>query len=85
MDLTGKTVMPAIIDAHKHLAVTRDALVDQLQHFAYYGIGATMSTTEVASLRCFPDNQQWSQIKITRLRRWTEFITRNLGRRLIRL
>ena len=43
MDLTGKTVMPAIIDAHKHLAVTRDALVDQLQHFAYYGIGTTMS------------------------------------------
>src|SRR5207245_6634986 len=39
VDLTGKTVMPAIIDAHKHLAVTRDALVDQLQHFAYYGIG----------------------------------------------
>ena len=43
VDLTGKTVMPAIIDAHKHLAVTRDALVDQLQHFAYYGIGGTMS------------------------------------------
>src|SRR5438067_929752 len=43
VDLSGKTVMPAIIDAHKHLAVTRDALVDQLQHLAYYGIGATMS------------------------------------------
>jgi imidazolonepropionase-like amidohydrolase len=43
VDLTGKTVIPAIIDAHKHLAVTRDALVDQLQHFAYYGIGTTMS------------------------------------------
>jgi imidazolonepropionase-like amidohydrolase len=43
VDLSGKTVIPAIIDAHKHLAVTRDALVDQLQHFAYYGIGGTMS------------------------------------------
>jgi imidazolonepropionase-like amidohydrolase len=43
VDLTGKTVMPAIIDAHKHLAVTRDALVDQLQHFAYYGVGVAMS------------------------------------------
>jgi len=43
VDLSGKTVIPAIIDAHKHLAVTRDALVDQLQHFAYYGIGSTMS------------------------------------------
>src|SRR6266699_819523 len=43
VDLTGKTVIPAIIDAHKHLAVTRDALVDQLQHFAYYGVGVAMS------------------------------------------
>jgi imidazolonepropionase-like amidohydrolase len=43
VDLTGKTVMPAIVDAHKHLAVTRDALVDQLQHLAYYGIGVAMS------------------------------------------
>ncbi len=43
VDLTGKTVIPAIIDAHKHFAVTRDALLDQLQHLAYYGIGGTMS------------------------------------------
>src|SRR6058998_2527755 len=43
VDLSGKTVIPAIIDAHKHLAVTRDALVDQLQHFAYYGVGVAMS------------------------------------------
>ena len=44
VDLTGKTVMPAIIDAHKHPVVTsRDILVDQLQHFAYYGIGMIMS------------------------------------------
>jgi imidazolonepropionase-like amidohydrolase len=43
VDLTGKTVMPAIIDAHKHLSPKRAELVDQLQHFAYYGIGGTMS------------------------------------------
>jgi imidazolonepropionase-like amidohydrolase len=43
VDLTGKTVMPAIIDAHKHLSPKRAELVEQLQHFAYYGIGATMS------------------------------------------
>jgi imidazolonepropionase-like amidohydrolase len=43
VDLTGKTVIPAIVDAHKHLAITRDALVDQLQHFAYYGVGVAMS------------------------------------------
>jgi imidazolonepropionase-like amidohydrolase len=43
VDLTGKTVIPAIIDAHKHPSPKRDELIDQLQHFAYYGIGATMS------------------------------------------
>jgi imidazolonepropionase-like amidohydrolase len=43
VDLTGKTVMPAIVDMHKHLANTRDALIDQLQHFAYYGVGVAMS------------------------------------------
>jgi len=43
VDLSGKTVMPAIIDAHKHLSPKRTELVEQLQHFAYYGIGATMS------------------------------------------
>ena len=43
VDLTGKTVMPAIIDTHKHLAGDRETLVDQLQQFAYYGVGAVMS------------------------------------------
>src|SRR5687767_6428644 len=31
VDLTGKTVMPAIIDTHTHMAVTRPELLDQLQ------------------------------------------------------
>ena len=43
VDLTGKTVMPAIIDSHKHLAVERGALVTQLEHLAYYGIGVAAS------------------------------------------
>ncbi len=43
VDLTGKTVMPAIIDTHKHLAGTREDMVDQLQHLAYYGVGVAMS------------------------------------------
>jgi imidazolonepropionase-like amidohydrolase len=43
VDLTGKTVMPAIIDTHTHLAATREALVDQLQGKAYYGVGVAMS------------------------------------------
>jgi molybdenum ABC transporter molybdate-binding protein len=43
VDLTGKTVMPAIIDAHTHLATEREALVEQLQRAAYYGVAAAMS------------------------------------------
>ena len=43
VDLAGRTVMPAIIDTHKHLAATREALVDQLQHLAYYGVGVATS------------------------------------------
>ena len=43
VDLTGKTVTPAIVDAHTHMPVTRDALVDALQRKAYYGAGVVMS------------------------------------------
>jgi imidazolonepropionase-like amidohydrolase len=43
VDLAGKTVMPAIIDTHTHLARTREALIDQLQRLAYYGIAAVLS------------------------------------------
>jgi imidazolonepropionase-like amidohydrolase len=43
VDLRGKTVMPAIVDTHTHLATTRDTLIDQLQRKAYYGVGAAMS------------------------------------------
>ena len=43
VDLAGKTVMPAIVDTHTHLAAERDALVDQLRHKAYYGAGVVMS------------------------------------------
>jgi imidazolonepropionase-like amidohydrolase len=56
VDLTGKTVMPAIVDAHSHLGYTdvkhnttaaanftRDNLVDHLRRYAYYGIAATLS------------------------------------------
>lgn len=43
VSLSGKTVMPAVIDTHTHLAIERDALIDQLQHKAYYGVGVAMS------------------------------------------
>jgi imidazolonepropionase-like amidohydrolase len=43
VNLAGKTVMPAIVDAHTHMPTAREALVDQLQRKAYYGVGAVMS------------------------------------------
>jgi imidazolonepropionase-like amidohydrolase len=43
VDLTGKTVTPAIVDTHTHMAGARDALVDQLQGKAYFGAGVVMS------------------------------------------
>jgi len=43
VDLSGKTVMPAIVDAHTHMPTERRALVDLLEHKAYYGVGALIS------------------------------------------
>src|ERR1700752_269642 len=56
IDLTGKTVMPAIIDAHGHLGFldmangtmsktnfTRENNIDHLQRYAYHGVAATIS------------------------------------------
>ena len=43
VDLTGKTVMPAIVDTHTHMPTTRQALVDRLQRKAYYGVAAVAS------------------------------------------
>lgn len=55
-DLTGKTVIPALIDGHNHIGLTdvrngtsskanytRDNLVDQLRRYAYYGVSAALS------------------------------------------
>jgi imidazolonepropionase-like amidohydrolase len=56
VDLRGKTVIPALVDAHSHLgytnvrtgetsaaSYTRDNLLDHLRRYAYYGIAATLS------------------------------------------
>ena len=56
VDLSGKTVIPALIDGHNHIGLvnehdgtntkanyTRENLVDQLQRYAYYGVAAAMS------------------------------------------
>jgi imidazolonepropionase-like amidohydrolase len=54
INLAGKTVMPAIIDAHGHIGYrrgasfrvenyTRENLIDHLQRLAYHGVAAFMS------------------------------------------
>ncbi len=56
VDLSGKTVIPALIDGHNHIGLddlrtgtsskanyTRDNLVDQLERYAYYGVSAALS------------------------------------------
>jgi imidazolonepropionase-like amidohydrolase len=56
VNLTGKTVMPAVVDPHNHMGYTnqktgvsskdnftRATLIDHLQRYAYYGVAATMS------------------------------------------
>src|SRR5262249_12858835 len=53
VDLTGKTVMPAIVDAHVHMGYrkgrdfgqnnyTRENLTETIERFAYYGVGAIL-------------------------------------------
>ena len=54
MDLTGKTVMPALVSTHVHVGLlsgmsfgpeiyTHDNIVDHLQRYAYYGLAAVLS------------------------------------------
>src|SRR5205823_10962839 len=53
VDLTGKTVMPALVDAHVHLGYrsgltftadnyTRHNVLDELDRFSYYGVAAVL-------------------------------------------
>jgi imidazolonepropionase-like amidohydrolase len=43
VSLSGKTVIPALIDTHTHLSRERAALLEDLQRRPYYGVGAAMS------------------------------------------
>ena len=55
VDVTGKTVMPALIDDHVHMGYrrgtsftpdnyTRDNLLDMLDRYAWYGVAAVLET-----------------------------------------
>src|SRR5262245_37898948 len=62
VDLTGKTVMPALVDAHAHLGYrkgttftadnfTRENILDQLNRFTYWGVSGVLSTgTDIGDL-----------------------------------
>jgi imidazolonepropionase-like amidohydrolase len=41
--LSGKTVMPMLIDTHVHLSPTRELIVRDLQRRAYFGVSAALS------------------------------------------
>jgi imidazolonepropionase-like amidohydrolase len=43
VNLAGKTVMPAIVDAHTHLSRERQALIQDLERRAYFGVGLAVS------------------------------------------
>ena len=43
VSLAGKTVMPAIVDAHVHTSLTPPELTDDLKKRAQFGIGAALS------------------------------------------
>lgn len=54
VDLTGKTVIPALVDAHSHIGYvkgltsspanyTRDNILDHMRRFAYHGVAASQA------------------------------------------
>jgi imidazolonepropionase-like amidohydrolase len=54
VDLSGKTVIPALVDAHSHIGYmrnltsgpqnyTRENILDHMQKFAYFGVAASMA------------------------------------------
>jgi imidazolonepropionase-like amidohydrolase len=54
VDLSGKTVIPALVNAHGHVGFqkdasfekanyTRETIINQLRQYAYYGVGAVMT------------------------------------------
>jgi imidazolonepropionase-like amidohydrolase len=58
VDLTGKTVMPAIIDAHTHQPAMREEIVQSLQRKAYHGVAAVISLGQDAGELPYQMRQQ---------------------------
>ena len=69
LDLSGKTIMPTMIDAHVHLGYEaysrwgsenydRENLVDHLQRYAYYGFSAVFSAGSDPDMLAFSVQQE---------------------------
>jgi len=43
IDATGRTLLPALVNTHMHLPGESEALVEALEHLAYYGVGVAAS------------------------------------------
>jgi imidazolonepropionase-like amidohydrolase len=43
VNLSGMTVMPAIVDSHVHMSNTREEILNDLRRRAHFGVGAAMS------------------------------------------
>ncbi len=71
VDLSGKTVMPALVNTHAHLGweayerwgseqFTRDNLIDHLDRHAYYGVGTIISTgSDIEEIALEVRQAQW--------------------------
>jgi imidazolonepropionase-like amidohydrolase len=78
VDLTGKTVMPAMVDLHGHLGFqnvaegtmsketfTRENLIDHLQRLAYHGVGAVVGIADlVARSDLHGGRENWGDVPL---------------------
>jgi imidazolonepropionase-like amidohydrolase len=78
IDLTGKTVMPAMVDLHGHLGFqnvaagtmsketfTRENLIDHLQRLAYHGVGAVVGIADlVARSDLHGGRENWGDVPL---------------------
>ena len=78
VDLTGKTVMPAMVDLHGHLGYqnvaegtmsketfTRENLIDHLERLAYHGVGAVVGIADlVARSNLHGGRENWGDVPL---------------------
>jgi imidazolonepropionase-like amidohydrolase len=77
VDLTGKTVIPALVDAHAHLGWTllkenrtdtdtysKENLTDHLRRYAYYGIAAVRNLASIPARRLTNLGQTWHRCSL---------------------